>query len=102
MVIFRENTQGLYIGKEHWVEEAKEKRHAESIAVVTEEASDKIIRAAFEYAVKNERKKVTLIHKANILKLTTGLFLEKTSFPILIFNSLIVDNMAIGDAPTAI
>ena len=57
MVLFRENTQGLYIGKEEWVEEADNKRHAEAIAVVTEEASEKIVRAAFEYAVHNDRKK---------------------------------------------
>ncbi|MEX0721357.1 MAG: isocitrate/isopropylmalate dehydrogenase family protein [Balneolaceae bacterium] len=97
MVIFRENTQGLYIGKEHWVDE--EKKHAESIAVVTEEASEKIIKAAFEYAVKNERKKITLVHKANILKLTTGLFLEvgkqvAKEYPDIEFQDLIVDNMA--------
>lgn len=99
MVIFRENTQGLYIGKEHWIEEEDGIKHAESIAVVTEEASKKIIRAAFEYAVKNERKKVTLIHKANILKLTTGLFLEvgkkvAKDYPDIEFQDLIVDNMA--------
>lgn len=99
MVIFRENTQGLYIGKEHWIEEKGTKRHAESIAVVTEEASEKIIKAAFEYAVKNERKKVALIHKANILKLTTGLFLEvgkrvAKEYSEIEFRDLIVDNMA--------
>lgn len=99
MVIFRENTQGLYIGKEHWIEEEDGIKHAESIAVVTEEASRKIVRAAFEYAVKNERKKVTLVHKANILKLTTGLFLEvgkeiAKDYPDIEFQDLIVDNMA--------
>ncbi len=99
MVLFRENTQGLYIGKEDWIEKGDDKRHAEAIAVVTEEASKKIIRAAFEYAVKNERKKVTLVHKANILKLTTGLFLEigqkiSKDYPDIEFQDLIVDNMA--------
>lgn len=98
MVIFRENTQGLYIGREHWVDEDT-KSHAESIAVVTNEASRKIITAAFEYAVANDRKKVSLIHKANILKLTTGLFLEvgrevAKEFPSIEFEDLIVDNMA--------
>src|SRR6056297_2469549 len=97
MVMFRENTQGLYIGKEHWVDD-KEK-HAESIAVVTEAASEKIITAAFEYAKKNNRKKVTLVHKANILKLTTGLFLKvgqrvAKNYPDIEFQDLIVDNMA--------
>tara|TARA_R110002124_G_scaffold45693_1_gene137928 strand:- start:30225 stop:31229 length:1005 start_codon:yes stop_codon:yes gene_type:complete len=97
MVIFRENTQGLYIGKEHWI--GDDKTHAESIAVVTEEASRKIITAAFEYARKKEREKVTLVHKANILKLTTGLFLEvgrevAKDYPDIEFEDLIVDNMA--------
>ncbi len=99
MVIFRENTQGLYIGKEHWVEEDDTKKHAESIAVVTQEASKKIITAAFEYARENGRKKVTLVHKANILKLTTGLFLEvgrqvAEDYSDIEFEDLIVDNMA--------
>src|SRR6056297_314716 len=97
MVLFRENTQGLYIGKEHWVDE--EEKHAESIAVVTRDASEKIITAAFEYAKKYNRKKVTLVHKANILKLTTGLFLKvgeriAEDYPEIEFQDLIVDNMA--------
>ncbi len=96
MVTFRENTQGLYIGKEAWV---KEGEHAESIAVVTREASKRIVRAAFNYAREHERRKVTLVHKANILKLTTGLFLESGrevagEFPDIEFEDLIVDNMA--------
>lgn len=98
MVIFRENTQGLYIGKEHWIDE-ETKTHAESIAVVTEEASRKIITSAFEYAHANDRKKVSLVHKANILKLTTGLFLEvgrdvAKAYSDIEFEDLIVDNMA--------
>jgi len=98
MVIFRENTQGLYIGKEQWVDKAKNE-HAESIAVVTRSASKRIIRAAFRYAKENNRKKVTLVHKANILKLTGGLFLEvgkeiAKDFPDIEFEDLIVDNMA--------
>lgn len=97
LVMFRENTQGLYIGKEHWVD--KEEKHAESIAVVTREASEKIITAAFEFAKKYGRKKVTLVHKANILKLTTGLFLQigkeiSKHYPAIEFEDLIVDNMA--------
>ena len=97
MVLFRENTQGLYIGKEHWVDEAH--THAESIAVVTEEASRKIVTAAMEHAMTRKRKKVTLVHKANILKLTTGLFLKvgrevAAGYPEVEFQDLIVDNMA--------
>lgn len=96
IVTFRENTQGLYIGKEHW---KKEGEHAESIAVVTRDASRKIVKAAFEYAVSHKRKKVTLVHKANILKLTTGLFLDTgrevaKEYPDIEFEDLIVDNMA--------
>lgn len=97
LVLFRENTQGLYIGHEQWVGDDED--HAESIAVVTRDASEKIIRAAFDYAVKNDRKKVTLTHKANILKLTSGLFLEvgkkvAEDYPEIEFEDLIVDNMA--------
>jgi len=96
LITFRENTQGLYIGQERWV---KDHTHAESIAVVTREASEKIIDAAFRYAQKNGRKKITLVHKANILKLTTGLFLEvgkkvAERYPDIEFEDLIVDNMA--------
>lgn len=96
LVIFRENTEGLYIGKEQWVEEGS---HAESIAVVTEDSSQKIITAAFEYAKNNNRGKVTLVHKANILKYTCGLFLEvghevAKNYPSIHFEDLIVDNMA--------
>ncbi|MGM0547241.1 MAG: isocitrate/isopropylmalate dehydrogenase family protein [Bacteroidota bacterium] len=96
LVMFRENTEGLYIGKEQWVEENS---HAESIAVVTREASQKVIRAAFEYAKKKNRKKVTLVHKANILKFTCGLFMEvgeevAKDYPDIEYEDLIVDNMA--------
>lgn len=97
LVIFRENTQGLYFGKEMWMDE--EKTHAESVAVVTRKASEKIITSAFEFAVKYHRKKITLVHKANILKLTTGLFLEigkeiAQKYSSIEFEDLIVDNMA--------
>jgi isocitrate dehydrogenase (NAD+) len=97
LVLFRENTQGLYIGEERWID--KEHAHAESIAVVTRPASKKIITAAFNYARRYGRKKVTLVHKANILKFTSGLFLEvgrevAKEFPDIEFEDLIVDNMA--------
>ncbi|MDR9387409.1 MAG: isocitrate/isopropylmalate family dehydrogenase [Balneolaceae bacterium] len=96
MVLFRENTQGLYIGRETWVEEGQE---AESLAVVSRKASERIIKAAFDHAVQHERKKVSLIHKANILKFTTGLFLDvgkeiAKEYPSIEFEDLIVDNMA--------
>ncbi len=97
LVLFRENTQGLYIGQERWVDD--EHAHAESIAVVTRSASEKVIRAAFEYGRRCNRNKVTLVHKANILKYTTGLFLEvgrevAKDYPDIEFEDLIVDNMA--------
>ena len=96
LVMFRENTEGLYIGKEQWVEEHS---HAESIAVVTKRASEKIIRASFEYAKNHNRDKITLVHKANILKFTCGLFLDvgediAADYPEIEFEDLIVDNMA--------
>jgi isocitrate dehydrogenase (NAD+) len=96
LVMFRENTEGLYIGKEQWVEQDN---HAESIAVVTRDASRKVIRAAFEYAKKKGRDKVTLVHKANILKFTCGLFMEvgeevAKDYPEIEYEDLIVDNMA--------
>ena len=67
--------------------------------MVTRDASENIIHAAFKYAKKYNRKKVTLVHKANILKLTTGLFLEigkevSREYPDIEFDDLIVDNMA--------
>lgn len=97
LVLFRENTQGLYSGVEQWGDEARTR--AESVAVVTREASERIIEAAFEYARANGRKKVTLVHKANILKLSSGLFLEvgvhiAKNFPDIPFEDIIVDNMA--------
>ncbi len=97
LVTFRENTQGMYIGQERWLDE--DQNQAESIAVVSRYASERIIRAAFEYAVKHGRKKVTLVHKANILKFTTGLFLKvgqelAHEYPGIEFNDMIVDNTA--------
>ena len=72
LVIVRENTEDLYAGIEHMVG----KDAAESIKIITRAASERIARFAFEYAVANGRKKVTAVHKANIMKLSDGLFLE--------------------------
>ncbi len=72
LLIVRENTEGLYIGVEHMVGEDA----AESIKIITKKASERICRRAFELARIQERKKVTLVHKANIMKLTDGLFLK--------------------------
>lgn len=97
LITFRENTQGMYIGQERYID--GDENHAETIAVVTRKASERIIRTAFEYARKHQRKKVSLIHKANILKYTTGLFLKvgqeiAEEYPDITFNDMIVDNTA--------
>lgn len=72
LVIVRENTEDLYAGLEHVVV----KGVVESLKIITEEASTKIARFAFDYARKHKRKLVTAVHKANIMKLSDGLFIE--------------------------
>ncbi len=72
LIIVRENTEDLYAGVEHMVGPDA----AESIKIITRAASQRIARYAFEYAVANGRRKVTAVHKANIMKLSDGLFLE--------------------------
>ena len=77
IVLVRENTEGLYSGVEHFVKiGADDRAVAESVAIITREGSLRIARYAFEYAVSHARKKVTVVHKANILKLSQGLFLD--------------------------
>jgi isocitrate dehydrogenase (NAD+) len=77
IVLVRENTEGLYIGIEHYVRIGDDPRAvAESLAVITRFGSERAIRYAFEYAVTHGRRKITLVHKANILKFSQGLFLE--------------------------
>lgn len=93
-VVFRENTEGLYAGIEHEVGEDA----AESIKVTTRKASERIVKAAFEYAKREDRDLVTAVHKANIMKLSDGLFLEAAKdvaqeYPEIEFNDRIVDNM---------
>ena len=101
IVLVRENLEGLYIGQERYVEVNGDPHgQAESVAIVTRANSERVIRYAFEYAVRHGRKKVSLVHKANILKFTTGLFLEigreiaKEYEGRVAFNDLIVDNAA--------
>jgi isocitrate dehydrogenase (NAD+) len=75
IVLVRENTEGLYAGIEHYIKIGDDdKAAAESIALITRYGSERVIRYAFEYAVRHGRKKVTLVHKANILKYSQGLF----------------------------
>lgn len=97
LVIFRENTEGLYSGVEHYIDHKKSA--AESTAIITRAGSERIARAAFRYAALHGRKKVTIVHKANILKYTSGMFLEVCrqvgqDFPSVITEDKIVDNMA--------
>jgi len=94
LVIIRENTEDLYCGVEHWVG----KDAAESIKIITRRASERIARFAFDYALREKRRKVTAVTKANILKYTDGLFLEcarkvATSYPQIEYEERLVDNM---------
>jgi 3-isopropylmalate dehydrogenase len=106
--MFRENTEGMYIGVEFprvpepFYQEAGMKRipadAAISLRSVTREGSRRIVRAAFEYAVKNHRRKVTAVHKANVLRATCGLFLEAarevaSTYPEIQFDTANVDAM---------
>ncbi len=96
LMTVRENTEGLYAGIEHFIQVDGEKIAAESMAIVTRKGSERIIRYAFDYARKAGRKKVTLVHKANILKCTSGLFLEigrdiAKEYPDIVFDDRIVD-----------
>ncbi len=77
LVLIRENTEGLYVGVEHYIGMGDDPRAAaESVMIITRFGAERIVRYAFEYALQNNRKKVTLAHKANILKFTQGLFLD--------------------------
>jgi isocitrate dehydrogenase (NAD+) len=77
LVLIRENTEGLYVGVEHYIGMGDDpKAAAESVMIITRFGAERIVRYAFEYALANDRRKVTLAHKANILKFTQGLFLD--------------------------
>jgi isocitrate dehydrogenase (NAD+) len=77
LVLVRENTEGLYVGVEHYIGMGDDPRAAaESVMIITRFGAERAIRYAFEYAVRTGRKKLTLAHKANILKFTQGLFLD--------------------------
>jgi isocitrate dehydrogenase (NAD+) len=92
LVIVRENTEDLYAGLEHQIVPGV----VESLKIITEKASTRIGRFAFEYARRNGRKRVTAIHKANIMKLSDGLFLESVravakEFPGIAYDERIID-----------
>lgn len=94
LVVVRENTEGLYAGLEHYLTSKRD--IAESLAVVTRSGSERIIEYAFKYARENGRKKVTVCHKANILKYTQGLFLDVANeiapkYPDIEFDQKIID-----------
>ncbi|HKN06104.1 MAG TPA: isocitrate/isopropylmalate dehydrogenase family protein [Thermoplasmata archaeon] len=96
LVVVREATEGLYSGVEHWVD--REHSAAETVAIVTRKASDRIIRFAFELARREKRHHVTAVHKANIMKTTGGLF--QTAFreiapqyPDILADERLIDNM---------
>lgn len=93
LLIFRENTEDLYSGLEHEVV----KDVVESLKIVTRAASLRIAEAAFQHAAREGRKKVTAIHKANIMKMSDGLFLRccreiAARFPEIAYHEMIVDN----------
>jgi isocitrate dehydrogenase (NAD+) len=100
LVLIRENTEGLYVGVEHFIGlEGDPKAAAESVMIITRFGSERIIRYAFDYARAHGRKKVTLAHKANILKFTQGLFLDvgkevAKQYPDIQFEDRIIDATA--------
>ena len=97
LVVVRENTEDLYAGVEHMVGADA----AESIKIFTRQGCRRILRFAFDYALKNGRHKVTAVHKANIMKCTDGMFLEEArriaaEYPGIEFQEMIVDAMCMN------
>jgi isocitrate dehydrogenase (NAD+) len=96
LVVIRENTEGLYSNMEHWI---GDREAAIGIGVNTRSSMQRICRFAFEYARSHSRKKVTAVHKANILKKLSGLFLEEARtaaerYPDIVFEDRIIDATA--------
>ncbi len=96
LIVVREATEGLYSGVEHWVD--RDHTAAETVAVITRKASDRIVRFAFELARREHRRRVTAVHKANIMKTTGALF--QTAFremaphyPEIAADERLIDNM---------
>ncbi|RVU54435.1 isocitrate/isopropylmalate dehydrogenase family protein [Anaerosphaera multitolerans] len=94
LVIFRENTEDLYAGVEKQISSTE----AHSIKIITKEKSERLLRSAFDYAAKNNKEKVTVVTKANIMKLTDGLFLSTVrevarEYPKIQLEEVLVDNM---------
>jgi len=96
LVVVREATEGLYSGVEHWVD--RDHSAAETVDVITRKASDRIIRFAFELARRDHRRRVTAVHKANIMKTTGGLFQAAfqemaPKYPEIAADERLIDNM---------
>jgi isocitrate dehydrogenase (NAD+) len=95
LVVFRENTEGLYSGLEHEVVPGV----VEGLKVITRPASERIARFAFEYCRHEGRRKLTVVHKASIMKLSDGLFLDaaravKEEYPFVEYEERLIDNVA--------
>ncbi len=96
LVVVREATEGLYSGVEHWVD--RDHTAAETINIITRKASDRIIKFAFELARRDHRRRVTAVHKANIMKTTGGLFQTAfralaAQYPQISSDERLIDNM---------
>jgi isocitrate dehydrogenase (NAD+) len=101
LVLIRENTEGLYVGMDFTFRVAGDRRAlAQAMSVITREGCERVARYAFEYAKQNRRRKVTIVHKANILKSTSGLFLDTATRVareydgVIAYEDRIVDNCA--------
>jgi len=97
IIIVRENLEEFYSGVEHYIDSSRSA--AETIGIVTKRGCERIVKFAFEYAIKHNRKKITAVHKANIMKFTGGIFLDTAEeiaqqYPDIKFEDKIVDNMA--------
>jgi len=95
LVVIRENTEDLYSGLEHTIAPGV----TQSLKIITKDASERIARFAFDHAVEHGRRKVTAVHKANIMKVSDGLFLESCQaiardYPQVEYQEIIVDNLA--------
>ncbi len=96
LIVVREATEGLYAGVEHWVD--RDHSAAETINIITRKASDRIVKFAFELAKREHRRRVTAVHKANIMKTTGGLFQTafremSAKYPDIPSDERLIDNM---------
>jgi len=95
IMIFRENSEDLYIGRERMIDADT----AEAVKIITRGASEQVTRFAFDYMQRTGRKKLTAVHKANVLKLTDGLFLKSAEkvakeYPAFAFDSRVIDALS--------